>query len=125
MRQLECLGSLSLGETVHVGFGVFLRAVLDRTGEGDQRLPGISAFGEISVHRQLEPHGMKPRAGHDYRFRPAADLALHLRGKMLDAAPHLLVDRVCAEIDEGFEQVLGLPAIVMRIVLRRLQQPPI
>ena len=42
LRPLERLGGLRLREAVHAGLGVGLAAVLDRAGEGDQRLERIA-----------------------------------------------------------------------------------
>ena len=122
---LEGLGGLRLRKAVHAGFGVRLAAVLDRAGKGDQRLERIAALGEVFVHGQLVAHGVQARAGDDHRLGPAADLALHLRGEVLDHDPHLLADRVRMQLDERLEQVFGLLLVVARVVLDLLQQPPV
>ena len=122
---LEGLGGLRLREAVHAGLGVGLAAVLDRPREGDQRLERIAALGEVLVDRQPVAHRVQARARDDHRLGLAADLALHLRGEVLDHDPHLLADRVRVQLDERLEQVLGLLLVVARVVLDLLQQPPV
>ena len=68
---------------------------------------------------------MQTRTGDNHGLGPAADGVLHLRGEVLHHDPHLLVDRVRVQLDEGLQQVGGLFAVVAGIVLDDLQQPPV
>ena len=124
-RLVEGFRRLRLREAVHVGLGAVPPAVRNGSRKRDQRLPRIAALGEILVDGEPVADGVQPRSGDDHRLGPVADLALYLRRKMLEADPHLPADRVRVQLDKGFEQVFGLFAVVVRIVLDLLEQPPV
>ena len=128
---LELGGRLPLADhpllsgRVHAGLGVGLAAVLHRSGEGDERFPGMALLRQVAVQRELGVHGVEPRARHDHRLRPPADLASHLRREVLDADGDLLADGVRVQLDEGLEEVLRLTLFVARVVVDLLQEPPV
>ena len=110
---------------VHPGFGVFLPLVVHLPGERDEALPGISLLRQVGVRGELVAHGMEAGAGDDHGFGPAADPVLHLVGEVLDHDPDLPPDRVRVQFHEGLEQVGGLALLVARVVLDRLEEPPV
>ena len=110
---------------VHAGLGVFLPLVVHLPGEGDQALPGIPLLRQVGVHGELVAHGVEAGAGDDHGLGPAADPVLHLLGEVLDRDPDLPLDRVRVQFHEGLEQVGGLALLVARVVLDRLEEPPV
>ena len=124
-RRLPIADDPILSGRVHAGLGVRLAAVLHRSGEGDERLPGMALLAEVAVQSDPGAHRVQARARHDHRLGPSADLAGDLRGEVLHADGDLLADGVRVQLDERLEQVLRLALVVARVVLDLLQQAPV
>ena len=125
VRPLEGPRGLRLRNPVHVGLGKATAAVLHCAGERHQRLERMTLRRKVRVHRELVADRVEARSGDDHRLRPTADLALHLPGEVVDHDPHLRLDCMRMQPDEGRQQVGGLALVVARIVLDRLPEPPV
>jgi hypothetical protein len=67
---------------------------LNRAREGHQRLKWIASLSEALVHREFVSHGVQARPCDNHRLCLAADLALHLRGEVVNHNAHFFTDRV-------------------------------
>ena len=101
-----------LSGRVHAGLRVGLAAVLDRSGEGDERLPGVALFLQVAIQSELAAHRVQARARDDHRLGAAADLMRDQLGEVLHADGDLLADGMRVELDEGLEEMLRLPFVV-------------
>ena len=128
---LELGGRLPLADhpilsgRVHAGLRVGLAAVLDGSGKGDERLPGVALFLQVAIQSELAAHRVQARARDDHRLGAAADLMRDQLGEVLHADGDLLADGVLVEFDEGPEEMLRLPLVVPGVVFDLLLQAPV
>ena len=126
-RLFERPRGLGFGEAVHARFGVFqpVVRVLHRAGEGDERLERALLLLEVGIEHALVAHGMEARSRDDHRLGLAADAVGDLVREVVDHDGDLLLDHELVEGDERAEQVVRLVAVVVGVVLDRLQQAPV
>ena len=98
-----------LSGRVHAGLRVGRTPVVDRSGEGDERLPGVALLLQVAVQGEPGAHRVQARARDDHRLGAAGDLSRDQLGEVLHADGDLLADGVRMEFDEGLEEVLRLP----------------